>query len=408
VSWHGWVLGAAGAAAAAFAAAELATRALLLRRGRYHVWAPGARMRLEIDPEALPSLDPVAEHAINRDGERGDEPPEERAGTFRVLVAGGSAAECYYLDQEVQWPHVLQRELARPENLKRLGAQRVHVGNVARSLVTCRHVDRILELVLPRYERLDVIVLMVGASDVVTWLERGMPAHIDEGPIPAAQLFAQHPEGPFGWGPRTLALRRVLSALRRRVTRPVEVRQRVGKRLAEARTMRQRAEKVREIPDPGPMLDHFERWFERLLERARGGATHVLVARQPWLQKRFTPGEERWLWSYALGRPYHEKVERYLAHETAWELLAAVDRRAAAVCERLGVPQLDLMPIIPPDFEHWYDEQHHTPIGCRLVGRSVAHALLAAQVPGSIVRDVALQGGTRSGNATSRTIEPGT
>jgi lysophospholipase L1-like esterase len=379
MSWLPWAAGAAAGLAAGFALCELAARAALRRFGRYYVWAPGAHMRLEIDRDALPTLDAVAEHRINRDGERGDEPPRGAQGAFRVLVAGGSAAECYYLDQRAQWPHVLQEELARPESLRRLGAQRVHVGNVARSLVTCRNVDRILERILPRYERLDAIVFMVGASDLITWMERGMPQRIAEEPIPAAQLFAQHPEGPFGWGPRTLALRRIASALRRRVTQPVDVRERAGKRLSEVRAMRRRApEIVRVAPDPAPMLDHFERWLERLLRRAQAKAPVVLLARQPWLERPFSPEEQRWLWSYAVGRPYHQDVQRYFAHETAWKLLRAVDERAAAVARRLGVPQLDLMPLVPADFQHWYDEQHHTPLGCRLVGRAVAGALLDA------------------------------
>jgi lysophospholipase L1-like esterase len=376
-----WTAATAGALAAFVVAVELGARAWLARHGRYFVWAPGSRMRLEIDRTTLPTLEQVAEHSINADGERGDEVPPD-AGTFRVLVVGGSAAECYYLDQRTQWPSVLQQALARPENLARLGARRVHVGNIARSLVTCRHVDRILEKTLPRYGKLDAIVFMVGASDVVTWMEHGTPARIEDGPIPPGQLFAQHPEGPFGWTPRKAAVRRIASAAKRRLLRRVDVRERAGKRLAEVRAMRAAATTlVRTPPDARPMLDHFERWFERCLERARAKAPLVLVVRQPWLEKRFTPEEERWLWSYAVGRPYHQKCTTYFAHEAAWELLRAVDRRAEAVATRMGVAQVDLMPLLPADFATWYDEQHHTPAGCRLVGEAAARALVEAARP---------------------------
>ncbi|MBL8862493.1 MAG: hypothetical protein JNK02_10845 [Planctomycetes bacterium] len=360
------------------AVAELAARALLVRCGRYYVWAPGARLRLELDRTTLPMLEPVARHAINSDGERGDEAPPD-AGTFRVLVAGGSAAECYYLDQHSQWPHVLQEVLSRPENLARLGARRVHVGNVARSLVTCRHVDRILEQTLERYARIDAIVFLVGASDVVTWMEQGTPERIDEPPIPPGQVFAQHPEGPFGWSPRTLALRRIASAVKRRLLKPVEVRERAGKRLAEVRAMRAAATTIIHTPpDPRPMVEHFAKWFERCLRRAQAKAPLVLAVRQPWLEKRFTPEEERWLWSYAVGRPYHQTCTTYFSHEAAWALNRATDRRAAEVAARTGVAQLDLMPLLPADFATWYDEQHHTPAGCRLVGEAIARALVAA------------------------------
>ncbi len=373
-----WIVGGAATAAVAGVLAELTARAWLSRSGRYYVWAPGARMRLEIDTTTLPTLEAVAEHSINSDGERGSEaPPDE--GTYRVLVVGGSAAECYYLDQRSQWPHVLEEVLSEPDNLARLGARRVHVGNVARSLVTCRHVDRILEKTLDRYTKLDAIVFLVGASDVVTWMEQGTPPKIDESPIPASQVFAQHPEPPFEWTPSGAALRRIASSAKRRVLKPVERRERAGKRLADVRAMRAAATTILpSSPDPRPMLDHFERWFERCLVRARAKAPLVLAVRQPWLEKEFTPEEERWLWSYAVGRPYHQKCTTYFSHEAAWSLLRGVDQRAEKVATRLGVPQVELMPILPADFATWYDEQHHTPHGCRLVGEAVAQALVRA------------------------------
>ncbi len=380
MSWIEWTVVMVAAAALVFVLAELAARAGLHAFGRYFVWTPGSRMRLLIDGEALPALEPVAEHWINRDGERGDEPPKDAQGTYRVLVAGGSAAECYFLDQRSSWPSRLQDALSRPENLRRLGAERVHVGNVARSLVTCRHIDGILERILPRYEKLDAIVFMVGASDVVHWMERGAPARIEESPIAATDLFARNPEPPFGWSPRTLALRRIASVLRNRLMRPIEVREKAGKRLKEVRAMRQAAQEiVTTAPDPAPLVQHFERWFERLVRRAQTKARTVLVVRQPWLEKQFTPQEERQLWSYGMGRPYQERVTRYFAHEVAWQLLRAVDAKASEVARRLGAHQVELMSRIPADFTAWYDETHNTPAGCKLVGEMVAEALAEAQ-----------------------------
>ena len=55
-------------------------------------------------------------------------------------------------------------------------ASRVHVGNIARSGVGSEALDLILERVLPRYPRLSAMVVLVGASDVLRWLEVGAPA----------------------------------------------------------------------------------------------------------------------------------------------------------------------------------------------------------------------------------------
>lgn len=368
-----------GGAAALFVAAELAARWWLERQGRWSVWTPFSRTRLHLDPTVLPTLDPVAEHRINADGERGDPVPESPDDVFRVLVAGGSATECYYIDQERTWPHVVQETLNDPSSLQSLRARNVHVGNIARSLVTARHVDAILEKVLPRYDHLDAIVLMVGGSDVVNWLERRAPGTVEEPSIPPQALFAQHPEGPFGFGPRTLALRRIASSWRHRLLRPIERREGVGRRLDRAREMRRRAREIlRETGDPQPMVDAFGRWFESLLDRARSKARHVIVVQQPWLEREFTPEEAKLCWSFGAGRPFTEEVESYFQNEVVWNVLRLVDDRADRIARQYGIERVLLQPLLDASFDDYYDEMHHTPRGCRKIGRAVALAILAA------------------------------
>ncbi|MBK7874974.1 MAG: hypothetical protein IPJ77_04355 [Planctomycetes bacterium] len=367
---------------ALFVLVELLARAWMARKAPYFVWTPFARTRLELDRAALPSLPPTAHWEINSQGERGAEPPADTARTYRVLVTGGSAAECYFLDQKDTWAEVIARELGAPDALAKLGAQRVHVGNTARSLVACEEIELMLRRTLPRYERLDAVVFLVGASDVVHWLEKKTPARIEPKPIPASQVFAWHPEGPFGWSPRTLALRRIASLWNKRLRRPIEVRERAGKRLDDARAMRQRAKELLDrTPNPAPMLDHFETHLRRLVELCRAKGARVVIARQPWLEKQLTPDERALLWNFGAGRPYAGEVTTYYAHEAVWKLLTQVDERAVRVANELGVEALELNSIVPRDFEHYYDELHHTPKGCELLGRAVARQLLTQSAP---------------------------
>jgi hypothetical protein len=113
----------------------------------------------------------------------------------------------------------------------------------------------------------------------------------------------------------------------------------------------------------------------------------VIVVRQPWLERDFTLEEEKLLWSFATGRPYSEEVTRYYAHEVGWELHRLVDKSVARLARRAGVEQVDLMPVVPHDFDHYYDEHHHTPRGCAIIGRVVAQAIVA-----SVERDRARDG----------------
>lgn len=374
-------------------AAEFAARAWIRSRGQYSILRAHTTTLMRVDRETLPQLEPEVRVAINRDGERGPDPPKRWDGTYRVLVAGGSAAECYLLDQESSWPHVVQTELqARAADL---GVKRVHVGNVSRSLVACEYIEEMLRKVLPRYKkRLDLVVLMVGASDVVAWLEKKTPDKMEEGRLSTDYVFDEHPEGPFGWTLSTLALRQVISRLHKRLTHPVGVREGAGKTIGRNRAMRARAgELVDEIPDPRPMVEYFEKYFRRTLETAKAAGARVLVVRQPWLRKDFSHEENARLWNFGAGRPYEEEVQTYYSHRVVDELMGAVDASAAKIADELGVEHLDLMSTVDHDFETFYDRLHFTPKGARVVGAAVARKVLG--------EESAAAGGTANRGAAS-------
>src|SRR5919106_2053699 len=155
------------------AVAELCARWWIRHQAAYYVCPPGLRLRLYPDREAFPELEPVVRFEVNREGERGSDVPRMRPGEslYRILVLGGSQPEGYLLDQDTSWPGALQLLLATPEHLRKLGASAVHVGNIARSGVGAEALDLVLARVLPRYPRLAAIIILVGASDMLRWLE---------------------------------------------------------------------------------------------------------------------------------------------------------------------------------------------------------------------------------------------
>ena len=364
-------------------AAELFARWWLRYRSLYYVFPPGLRHHLRPDPEVFPQLEPFIRFEINREGERGEEVPRVRSdeSLYRVLVVGGSQPEGYALDQATSWPGALQRLLQTPERLQRLAVSRVHVGSIARSGVGSEALDLILERILPRYPRLQAIIVMVGASDVLRWLEQGAP------PSPpsssrTAELFRCHPEGPFGWKPGQLALVEQLRRLRRRWLRPVQVHERAGRWIAEARAMRARAKEVRTaMPDPAPMLGHFEANFRKLLLKARARADRVLVVRQPWFDKHFTAEEAAQMWHGGVGQVWREEVTTYYSFDVVSRLMALMNDRAGRVTDELDIEQVDLMPLLERSLVTYYDGFHATPAGARTVALAVAAAVLRGPAP---------------------------
>ena len=360
------------AALLAAVVAELVARAVLRRRDAWFVHAPHSRAEYTLDPAAFPRLPPVVHRTANADGERGSPFPRDPERLYRVLIAGGSAAECYMLDQPHTWPAVAQDILNGTAGRRRLA----HVGNVACSLIPCRTIDRLLKRMLHRMRSLDVVVLMVGASDLVDWFEKKTPPQIDETPAVLHLYCSEHPAGGFRWTPTGSALYRIGRRIRTRLLRPVDRRSKVGAARVKHREMRARAEVVLDhAPDPSPMLEGFRTHLTALIRTCLQHADQVLIARQPWLDADLTPEQERQLWNFGQGRPYKQEPEAYYSIPLVRQLMEQVDAVAAEVADAEGVAQLDLRPRVPSDLDHYYDFLHHTPLGSRCVGVAVADRL---------------------------------
>jgi lysophospholipase L1-like esterase len=368
--------------------AEVGCRWWLRRRSRYYVWPPRTRLEIRPDPEAFPELERRVRFDINADGERGGDVRDGEDGLHRILVAGGSAVECFALDQLTSWPGALERLLNSPDSLRALGARRVHVGNIGHSGVGSADLDLILERVLPQYGHLDALLIMVAASDVYHWLEDGAPQSCPPAPVPESMLFSCHPQQPFGWKPGAWALAEVARRLRRSWLGRVEIRERAGAWFTTARRMRAEAKELRRtVPDPGIVLGHFEHHFHRLVRRAKAHADRVLVVRQPWFEGDYTAEEAARFWHGGVGRPWKEPVSVYYSLEVVNRLLSLVDARAAKIADELGVAHLNLRPRLTLGLRHYYDHDHHTPAGAAVVAQTIAAALLERPAsPGRLVR----------------------
>ena len=377
-----WILIAGLAASALLIGAELGSRWWMRRRSRYHVWPPGMRADVRQDPEVFPEVEPRVRFEVNADGERGGEVRGDDVGLYRILVAGGSSVECFALDQPTSWPGALERLLNEPDALDALRARRVHVGNIGHSGVGAADLDCILDRVLPQYRRLDAIVIMVGASTVYHWLEDGAPPSQPPSTVPELSLFSCHPGRPFTWTLRGCALIEVARRLRRAWLHPVEVKEHAGAWLVAGRKMRAQAKEVRTtVPDPTIVLDHFEHHCRRLLRRALARVDRVLVVRQPWFEKDYTPEETARFWHGGVGKPWKETVSVYFSLEVVNRLLGLVDARAIQVADAFGVEHMNLRTLLSQGLHHYYDHDHFTPDGAAVVARAVATALLQRPAP---------------------------
>lgn len=358
---------------------ELGSRWWFRRNDRYYVWAPNLRLELHPDPMVLPELERQVRIEINGYGERGHEPPRSGSNVYRILAAGGSAVECILLDQPTSWPGRLEHILNMAENLQALGAACVHVGNIGKSGTASAHLNVTFQKVLPQYRSLNAIIVMAGGNDVWNWLQVGAPSAYRPSPASITETCFTCPGRRFSWNPRSTALNQARKEVMIRWLKPVNIRQNTGRWMGRARLMRTNAREIRNsVDDPREMLANFESNFREALVNAKRYARRVIVALQPWFAKEhYTPEELAHMWSGGMGNPYRgDKITIYYTLEVCCRLLSLVNDRAVKIADELGIEHLDLMPVLTPGLENYYDFIHFTPAGARVVAEALARFFL--------------------------------
>lgn len=364
-----------GAVAAALVGSELALRAIL-RRSPYRVFAPFYRRDLHLHRPTHPQLEAVVRLRVNADGERGDECPRG-ADVHRILLVGGSTVESPMNDQPTSWGGRLQALVSERRRARGQGGP-VHVGNVGRAGFIVRDVAHVLRRIVPGYRRLADVAIMVGPGDMLRWLEAGAPAAAP-GPLHVGGVFAEHPERPWTWTPRGLALVELLRRARTRVLRPTEVKADAAQWMGRARALRAAAARViDEVPPAAAMIEAFEAGLDEAVRTAKATGARVVLIRQPrWVKERFTPDEEALLWNGANANVFRGvEPTAYYSTRVMYALLDELDACMRRVAERHGARFVDPLPAIPMTAESFYDHFHLTPAGSEALARAVAEAFV--------------------------------
>ncbi len=374
---------AAAAVVLALGAAEVLLRTAVPPTRGYSVLPPGANWTLSPAPGLLHGVGGVSHVRVNRSGVRG-RPFGHDGAEYRILAVGGSTTLCRALDDSEVWTHVLEVDLARTAD-----GRPVWVGNVGRDGMTTR--DHVLHLkyLLPQYPRMDIVVSLVGANDMVSALQQGWQYRP---PAPVTELSAEREQVPrafavvpgrlqdpvtsrAGRGPwfKATALwqlgRRAKLALRRQRTIRMGV---AGKDPLEvARVARANAPKIDSLPSLTAPLTEYRRNLNAMADLAVAARVQLVFVTQPSAWREGMPGaEERQLWlgSVATGRAYF--TTRALARA-----MARYNAMVLEVCRQRGLTCVDAASVLPHDITAMYDDVHLNEQGSRLLARALAEHL---------------------------------
>lgn len=364
---------------------ELGSRAWLRFGARTYIWRPHSDFVLESNPDVLPHLSPRTHFRTNGFGARGDKTIGD-AQTFKVVNCGGSAVECFTLDEEESWQAVAQSALNRPENLGRLGANKAQIWGIGKSGMTVDSLCYALPRVLPQFGKIDVLTVMIGMSAVNYWVQLGTPSKLPPPPEPWADIF-WHSEKAYGWRPRETGAAEVLRRLRNWVKPPAtKILKATGRGLARSRLLRANAKSLREsFGDPTAWITAYEDALVRTVELSRAHARRIVLIRQPTYDVVSPPPEEAaMLWHGFVGTDAGEFCEDYFSHAALCELLRLVDAATVRAGVRSGADVITPADAIKASASTYYDHCHFTPAGARLMGEYLAQSLVDLEAAGDL------------------------
>ena len=358
----------------ALAAAEAVLRARAPRRDGYWIFPPGLRATVRTNAATQPGIEGEARFHVNSRGLRGDEP---RAGAaYRILVLGGSATECLFLDQTEAWPQRVQERLAKREG------PRVWVGNAGRSGMTSRDHRFQAELLLRQEPEIDALVIMAGVNDLTIRLlqdESYDPRYLEDPRNRERQVlhaFTLTPESrPAAWRPVLWqALLGPAPALGSR---------HAPEQYAVWRRRRRQAATVREtLPDLSPALVEYAGNLQRVAEACRSRSVRLVMLTHPTLWRgELPPDEADLLWFGGVGDFMRRDVSTYYSVAALARGMALYNEALLAVCRAAGGECIDTAALLAGGRGLFYDDCHLTERGAERLADVVADHL-ASRPPG--------------------------
>ncbi len=321
------------------------------------------------DPKILSGLGQQVRFTTNEFGFRTPRlvSVEKGESETRVFAVGGSTTECLYLDDEDAWPEVLQR---------RLGAElaRLDVINVGHSGDGTReHIALLAQRVVP-FEP-DVVLFLVGINDLnlqfapdYSILRTGSRSHL-EIPEPGLGMLLKSRLADLSHLARAAVWARRRFVHEARGGNPIqdEYGGWVDKKREDWRALP--LVQLDPVRFPGP---EYEQNLRTLIGITRANGAEPVLLTQPviWGAE---PGEwEDRLWAA-------RTRDARLSHAQAWEILERFNEVTRRVAREVDVLLVDLARIVPKDPELFYDDDHLTIAGARVVGEAVADAFERAQ-----------------------------
>ncbi len=302
------------------------------------IWPPEMRHMNRPAPGVFGGVEGESRFETNSFGIRAPELGADRSREHRILFLGGSAVECFYLDQDEAWPSLVGRSLPATADGRSIWA-----GNAGRSGHNSRDHLMEMEYLVPLLP-VDTLVVMMGVNDLGVRLAQDAahnPRFLEDTNNVAYQVrhaFSVVPEDPNLPFYRRGMLARILgTSPEREPPKPHQIVDQAGHAFQKWRELRAAGGRRAALPPMEAALDEFRRNAGKILERGRALSLDVVFVTQPALWRAgLSPEEESALWLGGVGDFQAGTGADYYTAEALAAGLALYNEAIIDLCARSG------------------------------------------------------------------------
>jgi len=347
------------------------------------IWPPATQWVSHPAVWGVTGVGETTRFTTNEIGLRGPSLPREGK-PYKIITVGGSTTECLVLDDSKEWPHLVMEGLTdRQRNMP------VWLANAGIGGHTTVHHLMVLKS-MPIFKQVDMVILLFGLNDLNASLAyAGGPtqAHLERDTETFRQAMVGSGQSITSF-PLYKHLRLYRYAERAKtslVGRRTSIRGAVGSWDWLEKLRRRRATgKFVPLPDLRVGLDEYRQRVRRIVDQCRTLQVRCLFLTQPvhW-RKGLSPEEEASLWTgwiAPLGpvdRLTPAPGAGYVSASDLETAMNAYNRVLLKTCQEEGLECFDLAGTVPKNGTVFYDDDHYTDAGARIVADRLLDYLLA-------------------------------
>lgn len=349
---------------------EVALRFFYIYRSKdnFYVHPPNERIIFNPIPGIMPGISRTSEFYINSQGIRGDEFTNDQQ--YRILTLGGSTTECLYLDTTEAWPCLVQKRL------NSLKICKVWVGNTGASGKTTKDIIAHMKYLLPKYPKIDLIIVLTGINDFQLRLLKGAHYDLDRRESEQERIrsaFWIYPFYCFKKEPQFYK-NTAFWDLGRRIKRLVSSKPQdvSGEYYVEVRKKRKNASEIlNNLPDLTSALEEYGRDINTIINMANKNSIRVIFLTQPFMWRPdLTVAEKDMCWA---GKS--EVDTKYYSLSALSTGLTQYNNKLSEVCKSRKIEFIDLANCLTKDATVFYDDMHFNKNGCVMVAETIFNYL---------------------------------